>query len=804
MIKDVTRREFLQAATSAALSNALPYETAFASTLAGGSGTGIRAEGERQRASLPLESLIFPVPREMVSSGGHFVLSDEVKILLPPTASDQDLQLATCLRDEVADRFGCFLQIERTTAGDKSHVIVMGSTANLLVRKYGARMGLPAEGKLDLDSEGYLLRSNTEILLVAGGSDRGAFYGLQSVRQLLEKTEGNPRIRGVLIRDWPDKPFRGIYMYCPGRANIEYFKRFVREFMAFYKYNTLILEMNACMRLESHPEINYAWVQFSRDVNYSDRNYPLQPFHGFQQNSSHQDAGDGGILEKEEVAALVAWVKSCHIDLVPQLPSFTHSYYLLTAHRELAAVPENKWPDIYCPTNPKSYSLVFDVYNEYIEVMKPSSVHIGHDELFLPLIASAQCQESSIGDLFGQDVRTIHDFLAAKHIRTQLWGDMLLESVRGTGLQKSSTPDGWTFNLPGGLTPEQVDRFIPKDCLIFNWFWSDDEPGKKKTAEMNEALLDQMGFEQVFGNLEPTIEHYGIRSKRKTLLGGAPSAWFATNEATFGKDMMSIFLGCGGLLWTGSVVQGKALSAVVQSMLPTIRIRLEGRVPPSQTETSIVPIDISGACNTQDLAPAFNVNLTDLISGALQHNQIPFELKDVSGRRAVVVGTKGQGKRDLPAASAGIAVGEAPTSLIFLHACARPARNRESFRMLWDQEDTADLLGWYEVVYEDDYTVTIPVRYGVNLLEWNWDERVSGNDYCYGADPLVVTRGNTPGTCFVYEWENPRLGKVIHEIRLKGTKNFQGGSDDYTNDVGPVIESNAVLLVAISMVKKRG
>jgi hypothetical protein len=59
-------------------------------------------------------------------------------------------------------------------------------------------------------------------------------------------------------------------------------------------------------------------------------------------------------------------------------------------------------------------------------------------------------------------------------------------------------------------------------------------------------------------------------------------------------------------------------------------------------------------------------------------------------------------------------------------------------------------------------------------------------------------------TYFAYEWINPRLGKVIQDIRLKGTTGFQGGSDDYDNSPGPVIASNAVILAALTLVKKRG
>ena len=152
----------------------------------------------------------------------------------------------------------------------------------------------------------------------------------------------------------------------------------------------------------------------------------------------------------------------------------------------------------------------------------------------------------------------------------------------------------------------------------------------------------------------------------------------------------------------------------------------------------------------------------------------------------------------------GIPVGESPTSLIFLHTAARRAKNRESYRLIWDQPDTADLLGLYEVVFEDGFVSIIPIRYGVNILEWNWSERISARDYCYNADAVAIGNHATNSvTFFAYEWINPRLGKVINEIRLRGSAGFRGGSDDFNNDMGPVIASNAVILAALSVVRKR-
>ncbi len=442
------------------------------------------------------------------------------------------------------------------------------------------------------------------------------------------------------------------------------------------------------------------------------------------------------------------------------------------------------------------------MYDEYIDLLKPKMIHIGHDELFLPVGVSPQCKDEDIGELFGEDVKKVHDHLSSRGVQTALWGDMLLESVRGHGLQKHTTRDGWVYYMPGGMTPEQVQRLIPKDCLIFNWFWSN-EPGERGgNAELNEAILDKMGFQQIYGNFEPTIQNYDTRKKRATLLGGAPSAWFATNEVGFGKNLMSTFLGCSSILWSGQVIEGKDLSGRVQSMLPAIRTRLSGIIPPTQTETSIVPVDISSKFNAGN--DVLGSDLSGMATGTIQLNNIPFDMKPANGMNFIVVGTDGKRGTNLPKAVTGIPIGVAPTSLIFLHAAAKPASNKESFRLIWDQEDTADLLGWYEIVYEDGFVTTISIRYGVNILEWNWDQRVSYNDYCYGADAVTVGAESTNGiTFFALEWINPRLGKVIQEVRLKGTTGFRGGSDRYDNEWGPVIESNAVILKAMSMVQKR-
>jgi hypothetical protein len=186
-----------------------------------------------------------------------------------------------------------------------------------------------------------------------------------------------------------------------------------------------------------------------------------------------------------------------------------------------------------------------------------------------------------------------------------------------------------------------------------------------------------------------------------------------------------------------------------------------------------------------------------------------------SGKCAVAAGTIGKGTNSLPPVIDGIAINEDVSSLIFLHASALPAENQKAYFNIPDFFDSADLLGWYEIVYEDGYKSIVPIQYGVNILEWNpggenrLDTRegetgAPQNMYCYEADPVncSVNKEN-PVTFYAFEWINPRFGKRIREVSLHGTVNYQALQQDYGKPVTEPMKSNAIILAGISKVVKR-
>jgi len=334
----LTRREFLER-TSAGLAAASIGPLGISAggnphALAGGDvGVG-RARGSK----------VFPQPQEMSLSEGYFILDAKAAILLPTNPAATDLQLARFLVEELSDRYDLQLGTQPIGALPGSgRSIVMGSIENPLVKEQCARWKLDVSAKTP-GPEGYVLRVDENEVLIAGCDARGAFYGLQTFRQMVEKGERGLRIHAGRIRDWPDKSFRGIKLYLPGRNNIPFFRRLVRDFIAQYKFNTLMMEMNACMRLDHHPELNAGWVEFARDTNWSRRNYPPGVPHEWEVNSSHQDTCDGDFLEKDEVASLVRWAHLHHLEVVPEIPSFTHAFYLLTKHKDLGQAHGEKWP----------------------------------------------------------------------------------------------------------------------------------------------------------------------------------------------------------------------------------------------------------------------------------------------------------------------------------------------------------------------------------------------------------------------------------------------------------------------------
>lgn len=733
---------------------------------------------------------IFPPPREYTMRDDAFLFGDETYVVLGTSQSDDALRLPRLLMRELADRHGQPLRMRHENAlPANAPRIVIGTLSDPTVRQVCERYPRLAAAQVT-EAEGYLLSIAPDLILIVGADAPGAFYGLQTLRQMIRTEKAQTTVPGALIRDWPHLPFRGVRVYMPGRENLTFFKRFLADCLALYKFNKLILEPNGGMRLDRHPEVNIGWREFGDSLRATRRERPVGP-HGEQQDSTHHDTADGGVLEKDEVAEIARWARENHIEIIPEIACLTHSYYLLARHRELAEIADAEWPDTYCPSRPESYALLYDIFDEYIEVFRPQMVNIGHDEWRIPWGVCPLCQDKDPRDLFAQDVKRIHAYLTGKGVRIAFWGDHLIEPLRGVHLGVPwYQPPGFPYRTPGALSEAQIRQDIPKDILIFNWFWDDRAEAQ---GEVNDRNIAAWGFQQVYGNFLATIQNFSDRARIPGVLGGVPSFWAASTEFNFGTDFLPDALPCASLLWTGQKVAETARA--IQPLMPDIRRRLSGTLPPSESGREAVPIaiGIGPGVSEWSLAPSTDWLPPRWQPGLVEADSIRFHLGEPgAGRDAILVGVEGAEGARLPLESPPIAIGEDVESLVFLHACAVAVPRKPSFAYIYNFEDTTALLGWYEVVYEDGLQEAVALRHGVNILPWNWQPEEHG--CCYGAQPLACGEtSETPCTLFRYEWVNSRPGKAIRHVTLKGARRFAFGET--------FAPENALLLCALSAIK---
>ena len=421
-----------------------------------------------------------------------------------------------------------------------------------------------------------------------------------------------------------------------------------------------------------------------------------------------------------------------------------------------------------------------------------------------------RCKGKDHSQLFADDIVKIHSYFSEKGIKTAMWGDYLLESVRGTLVQNRISSTGRKYQTPGAVRPDVVIKSIPKDILIFNWFWD----SRKKEQELHE-----FGFPQVYGNFTPAISNWDERIKSFNLTGGAPSAWASTNEFNFGKDLVLDFVGCANLLWSKHTINQTELGEIVRHSMPSIRNAFSGKRIPSEDGDPVVPVDISSHFNLPEDTKVFDINMSSLKGGTIQSGTKQFKLANPAGKPGnmlIAAGSYGKERNPLPGSVNGIKIGDDASSLIFLHACAIPAANQKAYFNIPNFFDSADLLGWYEIVYEDGLKEIIPIQYGVNILEWNpggeksidkkeGDTGSPQHAYCYEADPVSCSADmkNNPVTFFALEWVNPRFGKVIKEVNLHGSENYQATQQDYGKVVTEPMNSNAIILAGISKEVKR-
>ncbi len=701
---------------------------------------------------------VWPIPREAEYDDARLLLTDAVIVV--PKGDQKASYPGRLLSEIIADEYMVALPVVKGKAPKGKTPIVVGQVSEGIVADAAGGRATPD----DPGPEGYFLKVDDKAVVIAGCDYRGTLYGVSTFLQLVHKWgKKSVAARSGTIRDWPFLPVRWVHVYIPGSQDLPFFRRYMRDFLLRWKFNGMIMEVGAGMRLEKHPEINTAWRRTVKEwyargesIHKYGEGAPLGPANRFA-NSCHPGVGGGSYIEKDKMRRLVEAAGDYGLEVIPEIQSLSHVYYMACAHREVAEVPEDDWPHSYCPSNPKTYRLLFDVMDEYIDVIKPARVHIGHDEwrdgAFCP-----RCAGKDTGELFGRDVLKIHKYLEAKGIETWMWGDHFVDSHnrRGRAWSEGSVV---RYETPQTLAARDIVAKATGNIHITNW-----------SGETGDETFGKLGWKFIIGNFRGTREDdWPGRVERGGCLGGEVSSWCRADEFQLAKMNLTEALYTANLLWSVHYPHKEPGLRRVAEMMPAVRRMLSVWPPPSLDATPMrfEIVNIDSACNHAPTGEGWD--LSGLETGKLYQNGIPYRIIDPAANGGVscvlVSRLAGEGL----VSEVALPVAGRWASLIFIQSATEAGRpSVHPGDQTHMPQESGELLGHYEIKFADGLSAAQAIRYEETVSAW--DSGFSVTPYLTYYFARALDAGKLPNSkravLWASEWANPRPDVPIVSVKL--------------------------------------
>lgn len=282
-----------------------------------------------------------------------------------------------------------------------------------------------ADARLAFDTtamrdEGYVLVVKDRAATVVAASPAGAFYGVQTLGQLVGGSGAAATVHEATIRDWPAMRWRGFHddLSRGPVPTLDYQRKQIRTFAAY--------------------KLNLYSPYFEHTLEYSSNPLVAPP---------------GGAMTHEQVRELVAYAQKYHIEVVPEQEAFGHLHHMLK-YELYAPLAETPHGHVLAPGQPGSMELIRQMFAEIDSLFPSRFVHIGADETFElgRGQTQAQVQQQGIGAVYLGFLKDIEAALrtpgdSARGRRYLFWGDIA-----------RNHPD--------------LVRTLPKDLIAVTWEYS--------------------------------------------------------------------------------------------------------------------------------------------------------------------------------------------------------------------------------------------------------------------------------------------------------------------------------------------
>lgn len=303
---------------------------------------------------------VIPLPQEITATtGSSFLLTGSVKILYPQ-GNEKMQRNAELLAGYLKTATGSTFTVEAGNEGKKAIVLSVNAESS--------------------KPEAYHLKVEADGVTIAGGSESGVFYGIQTLRKSLP-ANGNAKytLPQVDIKDYPRFDYRGAHLDV-GRHffTVDEIKTFI-DMLALHNMNRMHwhLTEDQGWRLEIKKYPKLAEISSQRKETVIGRNsgeYDGKPY--------------GGFYTQEQAKEIVAYAAERYITIIPEIDLPGHMQAALAAYPELGCTggPYEVWTqwgvsdNVLCAGNDQALQFIDDVLTEVMEIFPSQYIHIGGDE----------------------------------------------------------------------------------------------------------------------------------------------------------------------------------------------------------------------------------------------------------------------------------------------------------------------------------------------------------------------------------------------------------------------------------------
>lgn len=384
------------------------------------------------------------------------------------------------------------------------------------------------------NKEGYSIDATDKKVVIKARSAAGIFYGIQTLRQSLEKQSDKLYLQKAKIVDYPAFSWRAFMLdegrYFKGKAAVMN----LLDRMAELKMNVfhwhLTDDQGWRIEIKKYPKLTEVGAfRDSSEINH---------FH----SNVFDGKPHGGFYTQDDIKEIVAYAAKRHITVVPEFEMPGHASAAIAAYPWLGASDKQIKVPCYFGVHYNAFNVadqrvitfLHDVLDEVMQLFPSSVIHIGGDELRYDAWKSSKMvldymKEKGIGSPAGLQVyftNSISEYLTSKGRRMMGWNEITGAQVNdyqqdGSGASDQKLSDKTIVQFWNG-NPALIKETIQKGYDIVNSYsaytyldYSYQSIPLRKAYEFNpvpEGLSEEQAKQvlglgcQMWGEFIPTIE----------------------------------------------------------------------------------------------------------------------------------------------------------------------------------------------------------------------------------------------------------------------------------------------------------